>query len=63
MNNPDDYETTDNLPFTSSGVVDVNNIAEIPNATTLTHLAQLVLLLCLRVLLSLSQIIVLINYH
>jgi hypothetical protein len=41
-----DYVGTDNntahdLPFTSSGIVDVNNIAEIPNATTLNRLAQL----------------------
>src|SRR5438552_7950631 len=41
MDNPDDDETADDLPFTSSEVVDVNNIAEIPNATILSHLAQL----------------------
>ena len=29
-----DDEIADDLPFTSSGVVDVNNIAEIPDATT-----------------------------
>ena len=36
-----DDETTDDLPFTSSGIVDVNNITEIPNATMLNHLTQL----------------------
>src|SRR5438477_12162841 len=41
MDNPDNDETADDLPFTSSGVVDVNNIAEIPDATTLSCLAQL----------------------
>ena len=41
MDNPDDDETTDDLPFTSSGVVDVNNITEIPDATTLSRLGQL----------------------
>jgi len=41
MGNPDDDKTADDLLFTSSGVVDVNNIAEIPNATTLSRLAQL----------------------
>src|SRR5438477_8609598 len=41
MDNSNDDETADDLPFTSSGVVDVNNIAEIPNATTLSPLAQL----------------------
>ena len=41
MDNPDNDKTADDLPFTSSGVVDVNNIAEIPDATTLSHLAQL----------------------
>jgi len=46
MDDPDDDETTNDetgndLPFTSSGVVDVNNIAEIRDATTLTRLAQL----------------------
>ena len=41
MDNPDNDKTTDDLPFTSRGVVDVNNIAEIPNATTLSLLVQL----------------------
>ncbi len=53
MDNPDDDDITDDnnagtdndtahdLPFTSSGIVDVNNITEIPDATTLNHLAQL----------------------
>ena len=36
MDNADDDETADDLPFTSSGVVDVNNIAEIPDAITPT---------------------------
>src|SRR5216110_2122081 len=54
MDNPDDDDITDDndnigtdddtthdLPFTSSGIIDVNNIAEIPNATMLNHLTQL----------------------
>jgi len=54
MDNPDDDDITDDndnadavddtaydLPFTSSGIVDVNNIAEVPDATTLNRLAQL----------------------
>ena len=46
MDNPDnddiaDDDTDHDLPFTSSGVVDVNNIAEVPDATTLNRLAQL----------------------
>ena len=52
MDNPDDDDiantdndinddTTHDLPFTSSGVVDVNNITEVPDATTLNRLAQL----------------------
>jgi len=46
MDNPDnddiaDDDTNHDLPFTSSGVVDVNNIAEVPDATTLNRLAQL----------------------
>ena len=41
MDDPDDDDTADDLPFTSSGVVDVNNIAEIPDVTTLNRLAQL----------------------
>ena len=53
MDNPDDDDADDNnntdadddtahdLPFTSSGIVDVNNIAEVPDATTLNRLAQL----------------------
>jgi len=41
MDNPDDDDTADDLPFTSLGIVDVNNITEIPNVTTLNHLAQL----------------------
>ena len=50
MDNPDDDDIPDtdanddirdDLPFTSSGVVDVNNIAEVPDATTLSRLAQL----------------------
>ena len=53
MDNPDDDDITDDnnagtdndtahdLPFTSSGIVDVNNITEIPDATTLNRLAQL----------------------
>jgi hypothetical protein len=40
MDNPDDY-TAHDLPFTFSGIVNVNNIAEIPNATMLNHLTQL----------------------
>ena len=36
-----DDDTAHDLPFTSSGIVDVNNIAEIPDATTLNRLAQL----------------------
>jgi len=40
MDNPDD-DTEYDLPFTSSGVVDVNTIAEVPDATTLNRLAQL----------------------
>ena len=34
-------DTAHDLPFTSSGIVDVNNITEIPDATTLNRLAQL----------------------
>ena len=30
MDNPDDDNTADDLPFTSSAIVDVNNIVEIP---------------------------------
>ena len=47
MDNPDDDDTTvdddtaHDLPFTSSGIVDVNNISEIPDATTLNRPAQL----------------------
>src|SRR5438477_11539038 len=41
MDNPDNDETADDLPFTSSGVVDVNNIVEIPDATSLSRLVQL----------------------
>ena len=54
MDNPDDDDIADDddnvaadddiahdLPFTSSGIVDVNNIAEIPDAITLNRLAQL----------------------
>src|SRR5204862_2909806 len=41
MDNPDDDDTTDDLPFTSSGIVDVNDITEIPDVTTLNRLAQL----------------------
>ena len=43
MDNPDDDDddTADDLPFTSSGIVDVNNITEIPDVTTLNRLAQL----------------------
>jgi len=54
MDNPDDNDIADDndnadavddtaydLPFTSSGIVDVNNIAEVPDATTLNRLAQL----------------------
>ena len=54
MDNPDDDDITDDndnadavddtaydLPFTSSGIVDTNNIAEVPDATTLNRLAQL----------------------
>ena len=40
MDNPDD-DTEHDLPFTSSGVVDVNTIVEVPDATTLNRLAQL----------------------
>ena len=41
MDNANKDETANDLPFTSSGVVDVNNIAEIPDVATLNHLAQL----------------------
>jgi hypothetical protein len=54
MDNPDDDDIADDndnadsvndtaydLPFTSSEIVDVNNIAEVPDATTLNRLAQL----------------------
>jgi hypothetical protein len=47
MNNPDgndtivDDDSVHDLPFTSSEIVDVNNITEIPDATTLNRLAQL----------------------
>jgi hypothetical protein len=41
MDNPDDDDTAHDLPFTSSGIVDVNNIAKVPNATTLNHLVEL----------------------
>jgi len=56
MDNPDDDDIADDddndnadaadhtvydLPFTSSGIVDTNNIAEVPDATTLNRLAQL----------------------
>jgi hypothetical protein len=52
MDNPDDDDITDDnadidddtahdLPFTSSGIVDVNNISEIPDATSLNRLTQL----------------------
>jgi hypothetical protein len=41
MDNPDEDETTDDLPMTSSGILDVNNVAEVPDATTLARLAQL----------------------
>src|SRR5208282_2717492 len=41
-NNVDiDNNTIHDLPFTSSEIIDVNNIIEIPNATTLNRLAQL----------------------
>jgi hypothetical protein len=33
--------TAHDLPFISSGIVDVNNITEVPDAMTLNHLAQL----------------------
>ena len=43
MNNFDDNDDDiiNNFLFISSGIVDVNNIAEIPDATTLNRLAQL----------------------
>ena len=41
MDDSDDDDTAEDLPFTSSGIVDVNNIAEIPDVTTLNRLAQL----------------------
>jgi len=41
MDNPDEDETADDLPLTSSGILDVNNVAEVPDATTLARLAQL----------------------
>ena len=54
MNNPDDDDIADDndnadfvndiaydLSFTFSGIVDVNNIAEVSDATTLNRLAQL----------------------
>ena len=41
MDNCNNNETIDDLSFISSGVVNVNNIAEILNATTLNQLAQL----------------------
>jgi uncharacterized protein DUF6570 len=31
MDNPDDDATEEDLPFTSSGIVDMNNIAEVPD--------------------------------
>ena len=41
MDDPDNDATDGDLPFTSSGIVDVNNIAEVPDSTTLNRLAQL----------------------
>jgi len=41
MDDPDGDDNSGDLPFTSSGIVDTNNIAEIPESTTLTRLAQL----------------------
>jgi hypothetical protein len=41
MDNHDDDETAGDLLFTSFGAVDVNNIAEVLDATTLTRLVQL----------------------
>jgi hypothetical protein len=38
---PDADETAADLPFTFSGIVDTNNISEIPHATTLNRLADL----------------------
>ena len=38
---PDADETAADLPFTFSGIVDTNNISEIPDATTLNRLADL----------------------
>ena len=38
---PDNDETAADLPFTFSGIVDTNNISEIPDATTLNRLADL----------------------
>ena len=38
---PDNREKTQDLPLTSSGIVDTNNIAEIPDHTTLTRIARL----------------------
>ena len=38
---PDADETAADLPFTFSGIVDINNISEIPDATTLNRLADL----------------------
>jgi len=40
MDNPGD-DTEHDLPFISSVVVDVNTIAEVPDATTLNRLTQL----------------------
>jgi hypothetical protein len=40
MDDPDDSETTDDLPFTSLGTVDISNIAEIPHIITINRLAQ-----------------------
>jgi uncharacterized protein YlaI len=42
MDNPDEDGTADDdFPLTSSGILDVNNVAEVPDATTLARLAQL----------------------
>ena len=41
MDDPDNDDNADDLPLTSSGIVDTNNIAEIPDSTILTRLAQL----------------------
>jgi len=49
MDDPDGDDTAGDLPFTSSGIVGMNNIAEIPDSTSLTRLLD-----SRRILLSMS---------